>query len=48
MTQPKIDFYRRLVAMYGEYYAKEFYKERIGEEAPHIEKEGPKIDLNLL
>lgn len=48
MTQPKINFFKRLVAMYGENSANRFYKEKIGHEPPKLEEEKEEgfMDLN--
>lgn len=48
--EPKINFYRRLVAMYGEDQATSFYKAKVGQEPPNIEEEKEEsfIDLNNL
>lgn len=48
ITTPELDYFRRLVAMYGDDTASFFFKRKTGKQAPPIIKEESFIDLNSL
>lgn len=47
MKAPMINFYRRLVAMYGEHYAVMIFTDKTGQDAPKLIEEKAPLRFNL-